>query len=159
MFLSIDRVTKFAFSWLHERATRRTAADFRHRRIEALPYKIHTVLTDNGTQFTTPGNKRSAAAEIRAAIEAGELFRAHAFELACAKADIDHRLTKPNHPCTNGQVERMNRPIKEATARRHYYDSHDRLRAHLPDFLAAYPFAKRLKAPNGLTPSAYTRNL
>ena len=29
--------------------------------------------------------------------------------------DIDHRLTKPKHPWTNGQVERMNRTIKDAT--------------------------------------------
>src|SRR3546814_16194268 len=132
MFVAIDRVTKFAFAELHERATRRTAADFLHRLIEALPYKIHTVLTDNGTQFTTPGNKRSAAAEIRAAIEAGELFRAHAFELACAKADIDHRLTKPNHPWPKGQVERMNRTIKEDTVPRYSYDHHDHQRGHLP---------------------------
>ena len=155
MFVAIDRVTKFAFAELHERATRRIAAEFLHRLIEAVPYKIHTVLTDNGTQFTTPGNKRSAVTEIRAAIEAGEVFRAHAFELACARADIDHRLTKPNHPWTNGQVERMNRTIKEATVRRYYYDSHDRLREHLANFLDAYNFAKRLKTLKGLTPYEY----
>src|SRR3546814_11648642 len=152
MFVAIDRVTKFAFSELHERATRRTAADVLHRLIESLPYKIHTVLTDNGTQFTTPGNKRSAAAEIRAAIEAGELFRAHAFELACAKAGIDHRLTKPNHPWTNGQVERMNRTIKEANVRRYYYDTHDRLRAPPADFLPASTFPKRPQAPTSPPP-------
>ncbi|MCG8653451.1 MAG: DDE-type integrase/transposase/recombinase, partial [Pirellulales bacterium] len=152
MFVAIDCVTKFAFAELRERATRRTAADFLRRLIAAVPHKIHTVLTDNATHFTTPGNKRSAAAEIRAAIEAGEPFRAHAFELACAKAGIDHRLTKPNHPWTNGQVERMNRTIKEAIVRRYYDDSHDRLRSHLTDFLAAYNFAKRLKTRKGLTP-------
>ena len=48
--------------------------------------------------ITTPGNTRSAAAEIKTAMAAGEVFRAQAFEYACAKADIDHRLTKPNHP-------------------------------------------------------------
>ena len=113
------------------------------------------MLTDNGTQFTTPGNKRSAVTEIKATLEAGEVFRAHAFELACARADIDHRLTKPNHPWTNGQVERMNRTIKEATVRRYYYDSHDRLREHLANFLTAYNFAKRLKTLKGLTPYEY----
>ena len=155
MFVAIDRVTKFAFAELHERATRRAAADFLRRLIDALPYKIHTVLTDNGTHFTTPGNKCSAAAEIRAALKKGELFRAHAFELACAKAGINHRLTKPNHPWTNGQVERMNRTIKEATVRRYYYDSHEQLRSHLADFLDAYNFAKRLKTLKGLTPYEY----
>lgn len=61
-------------------------------------------------------------------------------------ADIDHRLTKQKHPWTNSQVERMNRTLKEATGRRYHYDSHGQLREHLAIFLAAYNFAKRLKA-------------
>ena len=31
-----------------------TAGDFLRRLIAAVPYKVHTVLTDNGTHFTTP---------------------------------------------------------------------------------------------------------
>ena len=152
MFVAIDRVSKFAYAELHEKAKRRTAADFLRRLIDLLPFKIHTVLTDNGTHFTTPGDGGSAAQEIKEALQRGEVFRAHAFELACARADIDHRLTKPNHPWTNGQVERMNRTIKEATVRRYYYNSHDQLRSHLANFLDAYNFGKRLKALSGLTP-------
>jgi hypothetical protein len=51
----------------------------------------------------------------------------------------------------NGQVERMNRTIKEATIKRFYYETHDQLRSHLADFVAAYNFAKRLKTLKGLT--------
>ena len=65
---------------------------------------------------------------------------------------IEHRLTKVNHPWTNGQVERMNRTIKEATIRRHHYADHEQLRSHLGDFLDAYNFARRLKTLGGLTP-------
>ena len=72
---------------------------------------------------------------------------------------IEHRLTKPNHPWTNGQVERMNRTIKDATVRRYHYDSHDQLRAHLPLFLAAYNFARRLKTLQGLTPYEFICNV
>jgi len=39
-----------------------------------VPYTIHTVLTDNGTHFTSPGNTCSAAAEIRRAMDQGEQF-------------------------------------------------------------------------------------
>ena len=52
----------------------------------------------------------------------------------------------------NGQVERMNRTLKDATVRRYHYDSHDQLAAHLGDFLTAYNFARRLKTLRGLTP-------
>lgn len=44
---------------------------------------------------------------------------------ACARYDIDHRLTKPKHPWTNGQVERMNRTIKDAAVKRFHYETHD----------------------------------
>ena len=68
MFVAIDRTAKFAFAELHERATRKIAGDFLRRLIDLVPYKIHTVLTDNGTRFTTPGNTESAASDIKAAI-------------------------------------------------------------------------------------------
>ena len=152
LFVAIDRTSKFAFVELHERATTRVSADFLRRLIAAVPYKVRTVLTDNGTQFTTPGAGGSAVPLIREAIAAGEIFRAHAFELACARAGIDHRTTKPRHPWTNGQVERMNRTLKEATVRRFHYETHDQLRRHLDDFVQAYNFARRLKSLKGLTP-------
>jgi transposase InsO family protein len=89
---------------------------------------------------------------IREALANGELFRAHAFELACARNHIDHRRTKPKHPWTNGQVERMNRTIKDATVKRFHYEDHDQLRQHLADFIDAYNFGRRLKTLRGLTP-------
>ncbi len=46
----------------------------------------------------------------------------------------------------------MNRTIKEATVKRFHYETHDQLRQHLGDFIAAYNFARRLKTLRGLTP-------
>ena len=77
------------------------------------------------------------------------------FDMCCRANDIEHHLTQSNHPWTNGQVERMNRTIKEATVKRYYYDSHDRLKAHLHTFVMAYNFARRLKTLKGLTPYEY----
>lgn len=85
----------------------------------------------------------------------GERFLAHAFENACAQNDIDHRLTKPKHLWTNGQVERMNRTLKDATVRRYYYETHEQLQTYLDDFIHAHIFAKRLKALRGLTPHEF----
>jgi len=52
----------------------------------------------------------------------------------------------------NGQVERMNRTIKDATFKRYFYETQDQLRAHLQNFVDAYNFARRLKTLSGLTP-------
>ena len=78
------------------------------------------------------------------------------FDMICEANDIEHRLTKLNHPWTNGQVERrMNRTIKEAAVKRFHYESHEQLRVHLADFMAAYNFARRLKTLSGLTSHEY----
>ena len=49
----------------------------------------------------------------------------------------------------------MNRTIKEATVKHFHYDSHDQLRTHLADFMAAYNFARWLKPLSGPTPYDY----
>jgi transposase InsO family protein len=82
-------------------------------------------------------------------------FRRHPFDRLCLVDGIEHRLTKPNRLWTNGQVERMNRTIKDATVKRYFYDTHNQLKAHLTDFLRAYNFARRLKTLKGLTPYEY----
>jgi len=54
LFVAIDRTSKFAFVQLVERASRVTASAFLVALIAAVPYKIHTILTDNGIQFRFP---------------------------------------------------------------------------------------------------------
>jgi transposase InsO family protein len=152
LFVAIDRTSKFAFVELHEKATRRVAGDFLRHLVAAVPYKINTVLTDNGTHFTDPTGDGWTPEDIRAMRAEKVPFRCHSFEAACADLDIEHRLTKPRHPWTNGQVERMNRTLKDATVKRFYYTSHDQLRQHLADFVSAYNFGRRLKTLKGLTP-------
>ncbi len=144
LFVAIDRTSKFAVTQLVEKADRRTAWEFPEHLLKAVPYRIHTILTDNGIQFADQSRNRNTAhsRQIR-------------FDMICEVNGIEHRLTKPNHPWTNGQVERMNRTIKEATVKRYHCDSHDQLRTHLADFMAAYNFARRLKTINGLTPYEY----
>jgi len=151
LFVAIDRTSKFAFVELHEKATRRVAGDFLRHLVAAVPYKVHTVLTDNGTHFTEPGGDGWTPEDIRAMRAEKVPFLCHSFELACADLDIEHRLTKPRHPWTNGQVERMNRTIKDATVKRFHYASHDQLRQHLSAFVAAYNFGRRLKTLKCLT--------
>ena len=143
LFVAIDRTSKFAFAQLHKAANVKTAVGFLQALIKAVPYRIHTVLTDNGVQFGDMPSRREGPTAR---------YRLHLFERVCREHLIEHRLTKPNHPWTNGQVERMNRTLKEATVRRYHYETHRQLKEHLDAFLNAYNFAKRLKTLQGLTP-------
>jgi transposase InsO family protein len=143
LLVAIDRTSKFAFAQLVDKANRVTASAFLVALIKAVPYKIHTVLTDNGIQFRLPP---------RYADGPTARWSTHMFGLRCQENGIEHRCTKINHPWTNGQVERMNRTIKEATVKRYHYDDHTQLRRHLADFIDAYNFGRRLKTLKGLTP-------
>jgi len=57
--------------------------------IAAVPYRLHTVLTDNGIQFSDlPRNRDGWTAR----------YRVYRFDQICRANGIEHRLTKPNHP-------------------------------------------------------------
>src|SRR5271163_3223248 len=48
LYVAIDRTSKFAFVQLVKKTGRTSASAFLEALIAAVPYKIHTVLTDNG---------------------------------------------------------------------------------------------------------------
>jgi transposase-like protein len=96
MFLAIDRVSKFTYVEFHENTGKMNGADFLRNVVKAFPYKIHTVLTDNGMAFADLPKNRNGAS--------WRYLGAHIFDRACAENGIEHRLTKPYHPWTNGQL-------------------------------------------------------
>lgn len=138
LFVAIDRTSKFVYVELHPKMTKMIAAAFLENVIKLTPYKIHTILTDNGIQFCNRQKDRHSFV--------------HIFDRVCLDNGIEHRLTKVNHPWTNGQVERMNRTLKDATVKKYYYQSHEHLKTHLYHFIMAYNHAKRLKTLKGLSP-------
>ena len=88
------------------RPTRRFLRDLER----ACPMRIRTILTDNGKEFTD----RLFGLRKRAAT--GE----HEFDTLCADLDIEHRLTPPKSPLTNGMVERFNGRIEEVLQSHHF---------------------------------------
>ncbi len=138
LWVAIDRSSKFVFAEPRQSATREDAGAFLRQLIARVPYRIHTILTDNGRQFV-----KQATSKSKDKVE---------FDKICLAHGIDHRLTKPYHPWTNGQVERMHRTLKEQTVHRYFYETHAQLRQHLEAFIQAYNFAKRLKTLKGRSP-------
>ena len=68
--------------------------------------------------------------------------------------DYGARLAKIRHPWTKGQIERLNRTIRKAAARRFHHDDHDQLRNPLASFISAGSVGRR---PKSLTPRAFIR--
>ena len=111
MFVAIDRVSKFAYAELHARPTRRIAADFLRKLIEIVPYKIHTVLTDNGSHFTEPRGKSWSVSEIKAMIEHKAIFRALASCCIEGSTEGTYRGRKPSYD--RGQLDVAKRMLLE----------------------------------------------
>jgi IS30 family transposase len=138
LLVAIDRTSTSAHAERHAEANNMVAAQFLRNLMATVPSKIHTVFTDHGIQFTNRKQDVYAFHQI--------------FHRVCDEYGIDHRLPKTNHPWTNGQVERMNRRLKDAIVKTYHDQTHSHLKEHLPTFLMAYNFAKRLKTLKGPTP-------
>nr|WP_244192236.1 DDE-type integrase/transposase/recombinase [Komagataeibacter sucrofermentans] len=84
LFVAIDRTSKFAMVQLADKANRRTAWEFLEHLLRVVPYRIHTILTDNGIQFAEQPCNRDMA-----------WSRSMRFDMICEANGIEHRLTKP----------------------------------------------------------------
>jgi len=146
MFLAIDRVSKFTYVEFRDDAGKMNGANFLRGVVSAFPYVIHTVLTDNGMAFADLPKNRGRYPATEA------MFGGHIFDRVCKEHSILHKLTKPYHPWTNGQAERMNRTVKEATIKAFHYPDPESLKTHVLAFVSAYNFAKHLKAIRWKTP-------
>lgn len=112
VFVAIDRATRWVFIAIKSHRTAAAARSFLNAVAKAAPFKIRTLLTDNGTEFT------DRLFGARAKQPSGR----HEFDGLCQALGIEHRLTKPKTPQTNGMVERFNGRI-EQVIRSHHFDS------------------------------------
>ena len=139
-YVAIDRATRFVYLEILADRRAATAAGFLERFLDRFPLRVHTILTDNGSEFTDrfaldkkgkPHDKPSGT---------------HAFDRLCAERAITHRLTQPFRPQSNGMVERFNRrlgehldrvPQNRAAHHRRFHDHAER-DAYLYTFVADY---------------------
>jgi len=110
LFVAIDRATRWVFVQIKSNKSAASAAAFLKALRKACPIKITRILTDNGKEFT---DRLFASRERKASGQ-------HEFDLLCAELGIEHRLTRPRRPQTNGMVERFNGRISEILATHHF---------------------------------------
>mgnify|MGYP003492885125 FL=1 len=115
VFVAIDRATRWVFIAVKSHRTATAARSFLNALAKAAPFKLRTLLTDNGTEFT------DRLFGARAKQPSGQ----HEFDRLCQALGIEHRLTKPRTPQTNGMVERFNGRLAQVLRSHHFNSAHD----------------------------------
>ena len=64
-------------------------------------------------------------------------------DVECALHNIDHRLTEPASPKTNGMVERVNKTIKDNTILKKNYTTRNQMNEDLFQFMCNYNLYRR----------------
>jgi transposase InsO family protein len=126
LFVAIDRATRWVFLRTYRDQTERSSVDFLRRVHKVAPFRITKLLTDNGSQFTdrfTSKNKQPTGN--------------HVFDKQCKSLNIEHRLSPPAHPQTNGMVERFNGRISEVVEQTRF-GSGAELEATLDNYMFTY---------------------
>ena len=139
-YVAIDRTTRFVFFEILPDRRGDTAAGFLARFLDRFVLTVHTILTDNGCEFT------DRFAVDKKAKPHDKPSGTHPFDRLCAARAITHRLTRPFRPQTNGLVERFNRRLGDHLARMsqnraaHHRRFHDHAErdAYLHTFVANY---------------------
>ena len=127
LFVAIDRATRWVFVQIKSHKTAAAARSFLNALDKACPIKMQKILTDNGKEFT---DRLFASRERQATGN-------HEFDQLCQALNIEHRLTKPRTPRTNGMVERFNGRIADVL-KTHRFTSGEDLEQTIMRYVALY---------------------
>lgn len=103
LFVAIDRATRWVFVQIKRDKRAASVQAFLRALHKACPLRISKLLADHGKELTD----RLFASRER------EPSGKHEFDRLCQTLQIEHRLTKPRTPKTNGMVERFNGRIAD----------------------------------------------
>lgn len=134
LFIAIDRATRLMCYKIYTAKSAENAESFLNFCLQFFPFKITHILTDNGLEFTNILIKSKNGKYCS---------KPSLVDKVCEKENIQHRLTKPNTPKTNGMVERANGIVKDNTILKEKYNNADEMRAALNKFLLYYIFNRK----------------
>lgn len=124
-YTAIDEYTRYRFLKIYQEKSTYTSYKFLQEVIKRFPFKIYTIRTDNGLEFT------------KRLISKDPLDKT-IFEYGLQKNNISHDLIKPYTPKHNGKVERSHRKDNERFYSLHRFyslgDANKQLRVYLKEY-------------------------
>ena len=134
LFVAIDRCTRALIYWVYEQKTAENTEDFMDKCLDFFPFEITHILTDNGLEFTN---------RLLRSKKGEPCTKDSKMDLKCKENDIEHRLTAPFTPKTNGMVERVNGIIKTNTILKNKYQNNQEMNQDLAKFVSFYNLFRR----------------
>jgi len=144
-FSAIDNATRWKYSWIAREQTNQNSVLFLKKLVEAAPFRVMGVKTDNGSIFTNyyVGYRKSSDPMNP---------KIHAFDRACDEMNIVHYLIDPGKPAQNGKIERSHRTDREEFWSRFQSSSLTATQRKLTDYIKWYNEDREHLGINGLTP-------
>ena len=106
-YTAIDEYSRLRYTWFTNAHDTYASSEFVERMVKYFPFKVKTVQTDNGFEFT---NRLSWQAFLK--------DKKTKFENTLEKLGLEYKVIKPHTPKQNGRVERSHRKDQE----RFYYN-------------------------------------
>lgn len=142
-FTAIDCCTRWRFLKLYSEQHALNAAKFLTALVNAAPFVIQGVKTDNGSIFTN---------RYVGAYQSLGKRKKHIFDATCRSHGIIHYLIQPGKPAQNGKVERSHRTDREEFWDRITFSSLDDLADKQQAYLDWYNNEREHLGILGLTP-------
>ena len=105
-YTAIDEYSRLRYTWFTNAHDTYASSEFARRLVKYFPFKIKTIQTDNGFEFT---NRLSWQAFLKS--------KKTMFENTLEELGLEYKVIKPHTPKQNGRVERSHRKDQE----RFYY--------------------------------------
>lgn len=141
LYVAIDRSTRIVFADIYEDKTAKSAESFLSKVINHFPFEIYKILTDNGKEFTDRFNNKRKKPTGN-----------HIFDITCLNNSIEHRLTAPYTPKTNGMVERVNKKVVDNVLDRITFKSIDEMKQSIFHYFYSYNYHIKHSSIGRLTP-------
>jgi len=144
-YTALDDCTRWRFAKIYYDLSVNNTHAFFKELLKAAPFRIKTLQTDNGAEFTYKFISDPKCIN--------KLPKSHPLDILCQKHNIRHKLIPPGQCQINGKVERSHRIDEEEFYRLKTYKSLEKIQTSFQTWIYNYNHKRPHSGINKMTPS------